>query len=405
MTQPFARDWRTPAVVLVASALVLSTSMGIRHGFGFFLQPVSAELGWGREVFALAIAVQNLVWGATQPFAGMIADRYGSARVLIAGTLLYALGLATMSLSSTPVAFVLTAGVLIGAGQSGVTYSVVAGVLGRRFPPEKRSMALGISAAAGSFGQVAMLPFMQWMLANLGWHGTLFVLAGITLVIIPLSAAMVERREAGAHAFQQSAREAVREAFGHRGYILLTLGFFVCGFQVVFVGVHLPSYLSDRGMAPHVAVTALALVGLFNIVGTYIAGWLGGRMSKKNILSFIYFARTVVFAAFYWLPLSEVTVYAFAASLGLLWLSTVPPTNALVAQIFGVRYLAMLSGFTFFSHQVGSFLGAWLGGKLFDATGSYDVVWYLAMALGIVAGLINLPIDERAVRRPAPQTA
>ena len=400
-----ARDWRTPTVVLVASALVLSVSMGIRNGFGLFLQPVSLEMGWGREIFALAIAVQNLTWGATQPFAGMVADRFGSARVVLAGTVFYILGLATMSLSSTPALFVLTAGVLIGIGQSGVTYSVVSGVLGRKFPAEKRSMVLGISAAAGSFGQFAMLPFTQWLLNNLGWHGTLFALAAVALVIVPLSAAMVERRESQAHAFQQSAVEAIREAFGHRGYVLLTLGFFVCGFQVVFVGVHLPSYLADRGMPPHVAVTALALVALFNIVGTYATGWLGSRIRKKNILSFIYFARSVVFAAFFWLPLSEFSVYVFAVCLGTLWLSTVPPTNTIVAQIFGVRYLAMLSGFTFFSHQVGSFLGAWLGGKLFDATGSYDVVWYLAMALGIVAGLLNLPIDERAIRRPAAQAA
>ena len=405
MSIPAARDWRTPTVVLIASAMVLSVSMGIRNGFGLFLQPVSLEMGWGREVFALAIAVQNLVWGATQPFAGMVADRYGSGRVLIAGTIFYVLGLAAMSLSSTPVIFVLTAGVLIGVGQAGVTYSVVSGVLGRRFPAEKRSMVLGISAAAGSFGQFAMLPFTQWMLTNMGWHGTLLALAALALLIVPLSAAMVERRESHAHAFQQSALEAVREAFGHRGYVLLTLGFFVCGFQVVFVGVHLPSYLADRGMPPHVAVTALALVALFNIVGTYVTGWLGSRFSKKNILSVIYFARSAVFAAFFWLPLSEVTVYAFAVTLGMLWLSTVPPTNTIVAQIFGVRYLAMLSGFTFFSHQVGSFLGAWLGGKLFDATGSYDIVWYLAMALGIVAGLLNLPIDERAIQRPAPAAA
>jgi MFS family permease len=405
MVPMIARDWRTPTVVLVASALVLSVSMGIRNGFGLFLQPVSTEMGWGREIFALAIAVQNLTWGATQPFAGMVADRFGSARVVLAGTFLYVLGLATMSLSSTPVLFVLTAGVLIGAGQSGVTYSVVSGVLGRRFPAEKRSMVLGISAAAGSFGQFAMLPFTQWMLTHLGWHGTLLALAAVALAIVPLSAAMVERREAQGHAFQQSALEAVREAFGHRSYVLLTLGFFVCGFQVVFVGVHLPAYLADRGMAPHVAVTALALVALFNIVGTYATGWLGSRWPKKNILSCIYFARSVVFAAFFWLPLSELTVYAFAVCLGMLWLSTVPPTNTIVAQIFGVRYLAMLSGFTFFSHQVGSFLGAWLGGKLFDTTGSYDVVWYLAMALGIVAGLLNLPIDERAIRRPAAHPA
>jgi predicted MFS family arabinose efflux permease len=266
-------------------------------------------------------------------------------------------------------------------------------------------MALGISAAAGSFGQFAMLPFTQWMLANLGWHGALFALAAITLLIVPLSAAMVERRSVQAHAFQQSARQAVREAFGHGSYVLLTIGYFVCGFQLVFVAVHLPSYLADRGLAPHVAVTALALVGVFNIVGTYAAGWLGARMSKKYILSSIYFARAAAFAAFFWVPLSPWSVYAFAIVLGLLWLSTVPVTNTLVAQMFGVRYLAMLSGFTFFSHQVGSFLGAWLGGRLYDATGSYDVVWYLAMGLGVVAALVNLPIDERPIRRPAAHAA
>ena len=400
-----APDWRTPTIVLVASAVILSIGMGIRHGFGLFLSPVSVEMGWGRETFALAIAVQNLTWGITQPFTGMLADRFGSAKILIAGCLLYALGLVTMSFSTSPWLFVLTAGVLIGTGQSGVTYSVVSGVLGRKVSPEKRSMALGISAAAGSFGQFAMLPFTQWMLSTLGWHDTLFILAAVALLIVPLAAFMVERHEGNVHAFQQSAREAMNEAIGHRGYILLTLGYFVCGFQVVFVGVHLPSYLADRGMPPHVAVTALALVGVFNIVGTYIAGWLGGRISKKYILSFIYFARAAVFAVFFWLPLSAVTVYGFAIALGMLWLSTVPVTNGLVAQIFGVRYMAMLTGFAFFSHQVGSFLGAWLGGKLYDTTGSYDVVWYLAMALGIVAGLINLPIDERTIKRPVPQPA
>jgi MFS family permease len=405
MTSRTAADWRTPTVVLVASAVILSLAMGIRHGFGLFLAPVSSEMGWGREVFALALAVQNLTWGITQPFTGMIADRYGSARVMVAGALLYIVGLVSMSFATTPLVLVLTAGVLIGIGQSGVTYSVVSGVLGRRYPPEKRSMVLGISAAAGSFGQFAMLPLTQWMLTHLGWHGALLALAGVALLIVPLAAVMVERRAAIASAFAQSPLQAAREAFGHRGYVLLTVGFFVCGFQVVFVGVHLPAYLADRGMPPHVAVTALALVGLFNIVGTYCTGWLGGRVRKKYILSFIYFARAVVFAAFFLAPKTPATVYAFAIALGLLWLSTVPPTNTIVAQIFGVRYLAMLSGFTFFSHQVGSFLGAWLGGKLYDTTGSYDVVWYLAIALGIVAGLINLPIDERPVRRVAPQPA
>jgi len=393
-------DWRTPSVVLVCGGLILTVGMGIRHGFGLFLQPMSADLHWGRETFALAIAVQNLVWGATQPFAGMLADKYGTGKIVVIGAALYVLGLAAMAHASTPLLFVLTSGVLIGVGLSGVTFSVVAGVLGRKFPPEKRSMALGISAAAGSFGQFAMLPATQWLLSNVGWYGALLTLAAIGLLMAPLAAAMVEKRVGAAHMFQQSAGEAIREAMSHRGYLLLTIGFFVCGFQVVFIGVHLPAYLADHGLPPHVAVTALALVGLFNIVGTYATGWLGSRMPKRHILSAIYFGRAVVIALFVWLPLSPLSVYAFAVALGLLWLSTIPPTNGIVAQIFGVRYLAMLSGVTFFSHQIGSFLGAWLGGKLYDSTGSYDVVWWLSIALGIVAGLINLPIDERAVRRP-----
>ena len=391
-------SWRTPAVVLACGGLVLTLGMGIRHGFGLFLQPITTEFHWGRETFALALAVQNLVWGATQPFAGMLADKYGSGRVVLAGAVLYALGLFWMAHPSTPLMFVLSAGVLIGVGLSGVTFSVIAGVLGRAFPPEKRSMALGISAAAGSFGQFAMLPLTQWLLSHVGWVGALVALGCVGVAMAPLAAAMVERRVAHAHA-RQSAGEAMSEALGHRGYVLLTLGFFVCGFQVVFVGVHLPAYLADHGMPASVAVTALALIGLFNIIGTYTTGWLGARMPKRHILSFIYFGRAVVIALFVFLPLSPASVYAFAMALGLLWLSTVPPTNGIVAQVFGVRYLAMLSGFTFFSHQIGSFLGAWLGGVLYDRTGSYDIVWYLSIALGIAAGLINLPIDERELRR------
>lgn len=395
-----AAGWRTPAVVLVCAGLVLTIGMGIRHGFGLFLQPMSTDLGWGRETFALAMAVQNLTWGATQPFAGMLADKYGTARVVVIGALLYVLGLFAMAHADTPVALVLTAGVLIGVGLSGVTFSIMAGVLGRAFPPEKRSMALGISAAAGSFGQFAVLPATQLLLTTLGWYGALVALGAVGLLMVPLAAALVEKRAAHAHAFQQSAGQAVVEAFGHRGYLLLTLGFFVCGFQVVFIGVHLPAFLADRGMPPHVAVTALALVGLFNIVGTYTTGWLGSRVPKRYILSAIYFGRAAVIALFLLVPMSVWSVYAFAVAMGLLWLSTVPPTNGIVAQVFGVRYLAMLAGFTFLSHQVGSFLGAWLGGRLFDTLGSYDLVWYLSIALGIVAGLVNLPIDEREIRRP-----
>jgi predicted MFS family arabinose efflux permease len=373
--------------------------MGIRHGFGLFLQPMSADLHWGRETFALAIAVQNLVWGATQPFAGMIADKYGSGRVVLGGVVLYVLGLVLMAYPTAPWVFVLSAGVLIGTGLSGVTFSMIFGVLARSFPPEKRSMAFGIAAAAGSFGQFALLPLTQTLLSHLGWYGALLALAAVGLLMAPLATAMVERRQRHLHAFEQSARDALREALGHRGYVLLTIGFFVCGFQVVFVGVHLPAYLLDKGLPAHVGVTALALIGLFNIFGTYTTGWLGAKVPKRYILTFIYLARSVVIGLFIWLPLSAWSVYAFATALGLLWLSTVPPTNGIVGQVFGVRYMAMLTGVTFFSHQIGSFLGAWLGGFLFDRLGSYDLVWYLSIALGVVAGLINLPIDEREIRR------
>jgi predicted MFS family arabinose efflux permease len=394
-------SWRTPTVVLVCGSLILTLGMGLRHGFGLFLQPVSADMHWHRETFALALAVQNLVWGATQPFAGMLADKYGTGRIVLAGAILYVLGLWWMAHPTSQLTFVLAAGVLIGTGLSGVTFSVIAGVLGRAFPPEKRSMVLGISAAAGSFGQFALLPLTQWLLTHVGWVGALMALGFVGVLMVPLAAALVEKRVTQHHAFVQSASQAMREALEHRGYVLLTLGFFVCGFQVVFIGVHLPAYLADHGLPARVAVTALALVGLFNIVGTYTTGWLGSRMPKRHILSFIYFARAIVIALFVFLPLSELSVYLFAITLGVLWLSTVPPTNGIVAHVFGVRYLAMLSGFTFFSHQIGSFLGAWLGGKLYDATGSYDLVWYLSIALGIVAGIINLPIDEREIRRTA----
>ena len=406
MTTSHRADWRTPGVALACGGLILMLSLGLRHGFGLFLQPMTSDLHWGRETFALALAVQNLVWGASAPFAGLLADRYGAGRVLAGSALLYVLGLALMAYPVAPWFFVLSAGVLIGLGLSGVSFSVVQGVIGRRYPPEQRSMALGISAAAGSFGQFALLPLTQWLLTGLGWHGALIVLAAVGLLMVPLAVGMVEKRSAhAAHLFQQSAGQAMREALGHRGYVLLTAGFFVCGFQVGFVGVHLPAYLADHGFPPHVAVIALALVGLFNIAGTWTTGWLGGRMPKRWILSAIYFGRAVVIALFLWLPMSLVTIYGFAILLGLLWLSTVPPTNGIVAGVFGTRYLAMLAGVTFFSHQIGSFLGAWLGGLLYDRTGSYDVVWWISIALGIIAGLLNLPIDEREIRRPAAKPA
>src|SRR6476660_6510079 len=279
---------RMPTVVLVCCGLIITLAMGIRHGCGLFLQPISADMHWGRQTFALALAVQNLVWGATQPFAGMIADKYGTGRVVIGGALLYALGLAWMAHPVNELTFVLASGVLIGTGLSGVTFSVIAGALGRAFPPDKRSMALGISAAAGSFGQFALLPLTQWLLSNIGWSGALLALSAVGIAMAPIAAVLVERRVAHVHAFKQSARQAFSEALGHRSYVLLTVGFFVCGFQVVFIGVHLPAYLADHGLPPHVAVTALALVGLFNIIGTYTTGCLGGRLLMQNKLPFLY---------------------------------------------------------------------------------------------------------------------
>ena len=389
--------------VLVCGALIVTLSMGIRHGFGLWLQPITMDRGWSRETFAFAIAIQNLAWGLAGPVAGMVADRYGAWRVLIVGTLFYASGLVLMGMATSGLAFTGSAGILIGLAHSGTTYAVVYGVVGRNVAPEKRSRAMGLVAAAGSFGQFLMLPVENWLIGGWGWQNALLVLGCLVLAIIPLSFGLKERL-APASASQQSVGQAVREAFGHGSFRWLMAGYFVCGFQVVFIGVHLPSYLKDKGLSPEVATTALALIGLFNVFGTYSAGLLGERIAKTHILSAIYLLRSVVIMAFLLVPLSPWSVYLFAASMGVLWLSTVPPTNAVVAQIFGVQYLSMLSGFVFVSHQLGSFLGAWLGGKLFDATGSYQMVWWIAAALGVFAALVNLPVREDAIARPARPT-
>ncbi|HQR51959.1 MAG TPA: MFS transporter [Burkholderiales bacterium] len=397
-----ATNWRTPGVVILCGGLVVTLSMGIRHAFGLFLQPMSADFGWGREIFSLALALQNLVWGATQPFTGFIADRFGAGRVLVTGAMLYVLGLVLMASSSTGGALAGSAGLLIGLGLSGTTFSVVYGVIGRTVSPEKRSTALGIAGAAGSFGQFMMVPVGQTLIGSFGWMSALLVMASLGALMVPLSTALVEKRSGHADSGRrQTVGQAIGEAARHRGFWLLTLGFFVCGFQVVFIASHLPSYLADQGQPAQVGMLALALVGLFNIFGTYGAGVLGGRYTKKYLLSVLYTARAVVIAVFIAFPVTPLSSALFAAAIGLLWLSTVPLTNGIVAQVFGVQYLSMLSGFVFFSHQVGSFLGAWLGGYLFDATGSYRIVWILCIGLAAVAALINLPIDERPVSEPA----
>jgi len=399
--QALARDWRTPGMVILCGGLIVMLSMGIRHAFGLFLQPMSADFAWGREVFSLAIALQNLVWGATQPFTGFIADRNGAGRVLVIGGVLYVLGLVLMAASSTGLALSGSAGLLIGLGLSGTTFSVVYGVVGRAVTAEKRSTALGIVGAAGSFGQFMMVPVGQTLIGSLGWVSALIVMAVLGSMMVPLSSALVEKRsDAVAIGPQQTVGQAIREAARHRGFWLLTLGFFVCGFQVVFIASHLPAYLADRGQPAQVGMLALALVGLFNIFGTYTAGLLGGRFPKKYLLSTLYAARAVVIAIFIASPVTLLSTALFAAAMGLLWLSTVPLTNGIIAQVFGVQYLSMLSGFVFFSHQIGSFVGAWLGGFLFDVTGSYQIVWILSIGLAVAAALVNLPIDERPVAEP-----
>ncbi|MDD2545984.1 MAG: MFS transporter [Burkholderiaceae bacterium] len=387
--------------VLACGAAIVTLSMGIRHGFGLWLQPVTQEMGWTRQSFALAMAIQNLSWGLMGIFAGMAADRFGAFRVLLGGAALYALGLAGMAWAPTPTAFALTAGVLIGTAQAGTTYAVIYGVLGRQIAPEKRSWAMGVAAAAGSFGQFLMVPLEGWLIADLGWQQALLALALMVLLVWPLALGLREPGFGGATRPQraQTIGQALGEAFRYPSFLLLMAGYFVCGFQVVFIGVHMPSYLKDHGLSPQVASYALALIGLFNVFGTYIAGTLGQRMPKRHILAFIYFARAVIISVFVLVPLSPLSVYVFSAAMGLLWLSTVPPTNATIAQIFGVQHLSMLGGFVFFSHQVGSFFGVWLGGYLYDATGSYNIVWYIAIALGVFAGLINLPVKEHAISR------
>ncbi len=387
--------------VLLCGAAIVTLSMGVRHGFGLWLQPITQAQNWSRENFAMAIAIQNLTWGVAGIFSGMLADRFGAFRVIVACAVLYALGLVGMGYSDTPALFTATAGVVIGIAQAGTTYAVIYGVIGRNVSADKRSWAMGVAAAAGSFGQFLMVPTEGFLISTLGWQQALVWLGLATLLIIPLAYGLREPGFAGGAKPQrdQSIVHALREAFGYRSFQLLMAGYFVCGFQVVFIGVHMPSYLKDHGLSPEVASIALALIGLFNVFGTYIAGSLGQRLAKRKILAFIYLSRAVAISVFLIVPLTPWSVYIFSSVMGLLWLSTVPPTNAVVAQIFGVAHLSMLGGFVFFSHQIGSFMGVWLGGYLYDKTGSYDVVWYIAIALGVFAALVNLPVRENAIAR------
>ena len=406
-TIPHVAPTLSMAQVLICGAALVPLSMGVRHGFGLWLQPMTQANNWTRENFAFAIAIQNLTWGFTGIFAGMLADKFGAFKVIIGGAVLYALGLFGMAYASTPFLLTMTSGILIGAAQAGTTYAVIYGVIGRNISADKRSWAMGVAAAAGSFGQFLMVPTEGFLINNIGWQQALLVLAAGTLLIIPLAFGLREKTAHGIHAVkrEQTIWQALTEAFKYPSFQLLMAGYFVCGFQVVFIGVHMPSYLKDKSFSPEVASYALALIGLFNVFGTYIAGSLGQRMAKRKILAFIYFARSIAITLFLIAPLTPMSVYIFSSVMGLLWLSTVPPTNAVVAQIFGIQHLSMLGGFVFFSHQIGSFMGVWLGGFLYDKTGSYDIVWYIAIALGVMAALVNLPVKETSIVRNKPAPA
>lgn len=389
--------WRTPALILACGGLILMLALGTRQSFGLFLRPMSLDLGWGREAFSFAIALQNLVWGCAMPFAGAIADRYGAGRVLTAGGLAYGAGLLAMAYSTSPLAFDVAAGLLVGLGLACTGFGVVMAVVARAFPPEKRSMAVGIVGACGSFGQFAMLPGAQGLISGYGWFYALLFFGCMAFIMVPLGAALSGRNAAEAES-SQSIGAALAEASQHRGFWLLTASFFVCGFQTIFVMTHLPAYLVDRGFSPAQGMSALAVIGLFNIVGSYGCGVLGGRYSKRLLLAWIYVIRAAAIGAFLAAPLTAAGTYLFAAVLGLTWLGTVPLTNSLVGQIFGVKYLSTLFSIAFLGHQLGAFVGAWAGGAVFDLTRSYQPVWLASIALSVLAAALCVPINERALR-------
>ena len=400
--------WRTPLVIIICGCLIALLSFGPRSSLGFFVQPMSRDFAWGRDVFGLALALQNLLWGLGQPIAGAIADRFGILRVMIVGALLYAGGLLLMRYSTAPLSLDLGAGVLIGFGLSGCSFNLVLSAFSKLLPPEKRGFALGAGTAAGSFGQFLFAPFGVAMIDNFGWQAALTVFALLMLLIVPLSLAIATPPSTSSNepvGDQQSFKTALAEAFGHRSYVLLVLGFFTCGFQLAFITVHLPAYLADRGVAASTGGWVVAAIGLFNIIGSLSVGWLQNKYPKRYILSIIYFARALSIMAFISFPITTFSAIVFGAATGLTWLSTVPPTSALVALMFGTRWFATLYGFAFVSHQVGGFLGVLLGGVVFEQFGSYTPIWWLSILFGVLSALINLPIVEQPVARPVAQPA
>ena len=403
-TRPAHGFLQSMPVLIAAGCVIAAIGFGPRSTMGFFLTPVTNEYGWGREVFALAIAIQNLMWGIGQPFVGMLADRFGTARVLSGGALVYAAGLALMAHSGNPVTLQLTAGVMVGLGIAGSAFLLVMAAFARLLPLSMRTLGFGLGTAAGSVGQFIFAPLGQGFISAYGWQTALMLMAGIVMVVPLLAFIMRGKPEAApvihGHS-DQTILEAMREAFGHRSYRLLVCGFFVCGFQLAFITIHLPPYLNDVGIPAMYGAYAVGLIGLFNIMGSIASGVLSGHMARRVILVWLYLARSALIAVFILLPPSIPSTLIFAALIGFLWLSTVPPTQQIVAVMFGTRYMATLFGFVFFSHQVGSFLGVWLGGYLYDTTGSYTIVWWLCVALGVFAAIVHWPIVERAVERPA----
>ncbi len=405
-SQPSASSWRTPLLVILAGCLIAMTGFGVRSIFGLFLEPMTVAKGWDRETFALAMAIQNLLWGIGVPVAGAIADRYGPARVMTLGALVYGAGVWGMAEADSGLMLHVFGGVLTGVGVAFTAFSLALASMARVVGPERRSLALGLGTAAGSFGQVVCSPLGQAMIARFGWQPALLILAATALIIIPLAFVLPNDPSAkGEAASDQSIGQALREAGSHSGYVLLTLGFFVCGFHVAFITVHFPAYAKDLGLGAEVGAYSIAIVGLFNIIGSFLSGAAGQRWSKKSSLSAIYFARAIAITALLLAPKTEITLYAFSAVMGILWLSTVPLTTGIVAQVFGVRYMATLFGIVFLSHQVGSFLGVWLGGRLYDATGSYDSMWWAGVALGLLAAVVHLPINEKPLARLSTQTS
>src|SRR3954470_19407455 len=403
LSAPAARPRVSPEIIVAAGCLIALITFGPRAAAGLFQIPMVTEYGWGRDIFSLAIALQNLLWGVGQPFAGAVADRFGAVRVICAGAILYALGLAVMAYAATPGLMHLGAGVLIGFGLSGSSFNLILGAFGKLLPPEWRPLAFGAGTAAGSLGQFFFPPIANLLIDGVGWHQALVVFAVTVLVAMPFSLVLARRGDApeagGPPTARQSIPQALAEAFRHRSYVLLVLGFFTCGFQLAFITAHLPAFLKDAGLPASVGGWTIAVIGLANAVGSLSAGWLTTRMANRWLLAWIYLGRSVAIAAFILTPISAASCLVFGFAMGLLWLSTVPPTSSLVMLMFGTRYMAMLFGFAFFSHQVGGFLGVYLGGVLYEAYGSYDLVWWLGSALAFASAAINLPIEERPVER------